>query len=66
VWSNQFYNAIAQVGGGDDDDDDNEDDDPKYPKDKEEKIRLSPATLVIHYLSSTWKLIAACVPPADW
>jgi solute carrier family 8 (sodium/calcium exchanger) len=58
-WSQQFHDAIFQIG--DDDDDDDEDGDEAGEKSGPSKLDL-----FIHIMSVPWKLLFAFVPPVDY
>ena len=65
AWLQQFADALTpgagDSGGGDDDDDSDEKD--EFADEPEEPI--SRVTYTLHYISVTWKLFAALIPPAE-
>merc|ERR1712226_1693104 len=55
-WGDQFMNALSVNGGEDDDDDDSDD----------ESFLGHALTWSLHIITLPWKLIFACIPPADY
>ena len=64
-WGRQFFTALEPDGDADDSDGDDSDDesDPVTAAAAADARRPSITTYVLHYVSITWKLVAAFVPP---
>ena len=65
-WGRQFFTALEPDGDADDDSDaevDADSDDPAVAKAVADVERPSITTYALHYISVTWKLVAAFVPP---